>query len=179
MTDPPVTVDVMQHAKPGCEPQYEAAIADLMAAAEGFEGYLGASVFRTGSDYRIVFKFDHLSKLQQWEASAIRRKLVTQVECFTQGKATFQVLTGLETWFTLAPQQAMILPPRYKMRLVTCLAAFPTGNLVSLRIQPWLQGLPGLLRSLVSTVLMLGLMTYVIMPRVTKLFAGWLYPKPL
>jgi uncharacterized protein len=162
-----------------CEPQYEAAIADLMAAAEGFEGYLGASVFRTGSDYRIVFKFDHLSKLQQWEASAIRRKLVTQVECFTQGKATFQVLTGLETWFTLAPQQAMILPPRYKMRLVTCLAAFPTGNLVSLRIQPWLQGLPGLLRSLVSTVLMLGLMTYVIMPRVTKLFAGWLYPKPL
>lgn len=67
-------------------------------------------------------------------------------------------------------------PPRYKMLIVTCIAAFPTLNVVNFLLQP-LKPLPLLLRTLIATVVLLTLMTYVIMPRMTKLFAGWLYPK--
>jgi antibiotic biosynthesis monooxygenase (ABM) superfamily enzyme len=49
----------------------------LISAAEGFDGHLGANVFRTGSEYRVVFKFQHLSNLEAWEKSAIRGKLET------------------------------------------------------------------------------------------------------
>jgi uncharacterized protein len=178
MNDPPVTIDVMKQVKSGCESDFEQALTDLITAAEAFDGHLGANVFRTDSEYRIVFKFNHLSSLQAWETSAIRRKLLERAERFTVGKGAFQVLTGLETWFTLTPQQAIVPPLRYKMLVVTCLAAFPTLNLINVVLQPVLQSLPALLRTLMSMVLMLTLMTYVIMPRMTKLFAAWLYPKP-
>jgi uncharacterized protein len=179
MNDPPVTIDVIKQVKPGCEPEFEQALTDLITAAEGFDGHLGSNVFRTESEYRVVFKFNHLSRLQQWENSAIRRKLVDRAERYTVGAGKFQVLTGLETWFTLTPGQAVVPPLRYKMLIVTCLAAFPTLNLVTLVMSPLLQVFPVLLKTLISMVVMLTLMTYVIMPRMTKLFAAWLYPKTM
>jgi uncharacterized protein len=175
--DPPVTIDVIKQVKPGCASEFESALTELITAAEGFDGHLGATVLRSNSEYRIVFKFNHLTHLQQWETSAIRRKLLERAERLTIGKGKFQVLTGLETWFVLTSQQAVVPPPRYKMLLVTCLASFPTVNVINAALQPWLQVLSPLFRSLVTMVMLLTLMTYVIMPRMTKLFASWLYPK--
>jgi uncharacterized protein len=179
-SDPPVTVDVVQKIIPSREAEFEQVLADLIKAAEAFEGHLGANVFRPSDranpEYRIVFKFDHLSNLRQWEASAIRRKLLERANHLTVGDSKWQTLTGLETWFTLATQQPIVPPPRYKMLIVTCIAAFPTLNVVNFLLQP-LSPLPPLLRTLIATIVLLTLMTYVIMPRMTKLFAGWLYPK--
>lgn len=177
--DPPVTVDVVQKIQPGREAEFEQVLAALIEAAKAFEGHLGVNIFRPSDrakpEYRIVFKFNHMSQLQQWEASAIRRKLLEQAKQLTVGASQWQTLTGLETWFTLTTQQAIVPPPRYKMLIVTCIAAFPTLNLVNFLLQP-LKPLPMLLRTLIATVVLLTLMTYVIMPRMTKLFAGWLYP---
>jgi uncharacterized protein len=39
-----------------------------------------------------------------------------------------------------------------------------------------LSQLPMLLRTLILTGVMVTLMTYVVMPRLTRLFAFWLYP---
>jgi len=180
-TDPPVTVDVVQKIKPGCEADFEAVLTDLTEAAKTFAGHLGVNVFRpadrTNPEYRIVFKFDHLSNLHQWEASPIRRKLLERAKRLTVGDSQWRTLTGLETWFTLSTQQAIVPPPRYKMLIVTCLAAFPTINLINWALHPVDRFLPPLLRLLLGTVILLSLMTYVVMPRVTKLFAGWLYPR--
>lgn len=67
--DPPVTVDILQRVKPGCETAFEQVLTDLIAAARSFEGHLGVNVFRSGSnpnpEYRIVFKFDQVSHLKQ------------------------------------------------------------------------------------------------------------------
>lgn len=179
-SDPPVTVDVVQKIKPGCEAEFEQVLADLIEAAKAFEGHLGANVFRPSDranlEYRIVFKFNHLSNLRQWEESAIRRRLLERIKDLTVGSSKWQTLTGLETWFTLATQRAIVPPPRYKMLIVTCIAAFPTINIINFLLQP-LKASPLLLRTLITTVILLALMTYVIMPRMTKLFAGWLYPK--
>ncbi len=176
--DPPVTIDVLQKIKPGCEAEFEQVLADLIQAAAAFEGHLGANIFRPSDrahpEYRIVFKFAHLSNLRQWEESAIRRKLLERAKQLTAENSQWRTLTGLETWFTLATQQAIVPPPRYKMLVVTCLAAFPTLNVVNFLLHPL--PLPPLLRGLIATVILLTLMTYVIMPRMTKLFAGWLYP---
>ncbi|MBA2510603.1 MAG: antibiotic biosynthesis monooxygenase, partial [Rubrobacteraceae bacterium] len=42
---------------------------------------------------------------------------------------------------------------------------------------PLLNLLPTVLRTLLFTLTMVTLMTYVIMPRMTRLFSFWLYPK--
>jgi antibiotic biosynthesis monooxygenase (ABM) superfamily enzyme len=49
---------------------------------------------------------------------------------------------------------------------------------LSALLRPALTGVPGPLGSLLMTVLMVALMTWVVMPRFTRLFQAWLYPKP-
>ena len=60
--------------------------------------------------------------------------------------------------------------------MITWLAVFALIATILLALGPVLDQLPFLLRSPVLTVLMVSLMTYVVMPRMTRLFSFWLYP---
>ena len=62
------------------------------------------------------------------------------------------------------------------MAIVTWLGVFPIIAVLYSLFGHRLFLLPTLLRALVFSVVMVTLMTYVIMPRVTRLFAFWLYP---
>lgn len=90
-----------------------------------FEGHLGVNVFRptdsSNPEYRIIFKFDRMSNLRRWEESEIRREWLERAESLTLGPPEIQTLTGLETWFTLPAQKAIVPPPRYKIALLTWL----------------------------------------------------------
>jgi uncharacterized protein len=178
--DLPVTVDVLQQVKPGCEDEFEQVLSNLIVAAEAFEGYLGVNIFRPTDrchpEYRIVFKFDHLSNLTRWEDSPIRQQLLERTKHLTVG-SKYQRLTGLETWFTLPSQRAIAPPPRYKMVFITWLVIFPLVNIIPPFLSHLLSPLPPLLRGAMGALFMVLLMTYVVMPRMTKLFARWLYPK--
>ncbi len=180
--DPPATVDILQRVKPGCEDAFEAVLADLIEAAKGFKEHLGVNVFcptkRTDSEYRIVFKFDRISHLKQWETSAIRQKLLKRANRLTLGVGQVSILTGLETWFTLPQSPELPAPPRYKMVVISGLTIYVLSTSINVLIVPLLSPMPVLLRTLVVTLLMVVIMTYIVMPRMTKLFASWLYPKP-
>lgn len=179
--DPPATVDILQRVKPGCETAFEQVLADLIAAAQAFEGHLGVNVFRpvdrANPEYRIVFKFDRISHLKQWETSPIRQRLLERAQQLTIGESRISTLTGLETWFTLPQQPNLPPPPRYKMMVISGLAIYLLINLINWLIVPLIGFLPPLLRTLVVTLLIVAIMTYGVMPRLTKLFAGWLYPR--
>src|SRR5215207_4211885 len=165
--DPPVTAVASRQVKQGCEREFEEWVSGILAAANEFPGYLGSEVLRPSDDpedneYRIVFRFDHASNLHAWENSEEEEKV--------------RVLTGLETWFTLPSKPGEPAPPRYKMAIVTWLAVFPVVAVIFSLFGQWLNLLPTLVRTLVFTVVMVTLMTYVIMPRMTRVFSFWLYP---
>ena len=63
------------------------------------------------------------------------------------------------------------------MAVVTWLAVFPLATVVFMLLDPLLGGFPAVLRTLVFTLVMVSLMTYVVMPRMTRLFSFWLYQK--
>lgn len=178
--DPPVTAVALRRVKPGREQEFEEWVPGIMAAANRFPGYMGSDVFRPtdpGDDeYRIVFRFDHESNMRAWEISAERRHWLEESRPLLQENEKVSMLTGLETWFTLPSKPAEPPPPRYKMALVTWLAVFPLISTIFLALGPVLNLLPTLLRSLILTVIMVSLMTYVVMPRMTRLFSFWLYP---
>ena len=182
--DPPVTVVISRRVKPGCEAAFEKFISGITATAMTFEGHLGTNVFRPNSpadnEYQIIFKFDRASNLQIWEESECRRQWLARAESLRLEPAKIRVITGLETWFTLPSPRRITPPPRYKMATITLLALFPLIQLVGRIFAPLLNlfPLPLLLRSLILTAITVLLMTYVAMPRMTKLFAKWLYPKP-
>lgn len=180
-TDPPVTVEVVQQVRRSKEREFEALLQQIITTASTFDGYLGSSVFRPshqdGSEYRIVFKFNHLENLKRWEHSAVRQQFLTQARSLTVDTGTFSIITGLETWFTLPAKPGMLPPPRYKMVLVSGLAIFGINQLLTILPPGWLAQLPSVLRLLILVFLTTTLMTYVVMPRLTKLLAWWLYPK--
>ena len=179
--DPPVTAVASRRVKPGREREVEEWAEGILAAANGFPGYLGSEVLRPGDapgddEYRIVFRFDQASNMRAWEGSEERHRWLEKAEPLISEERV-KVLTGLETWFTRPAKPGEPAPPRYKMVAVTWLAVYPLITLILLLAGPVLSMLPMLLRTLVLTAVMVTLMTYVIMPRVTRLFSFWLYPE--
>ena len=183
LIDPPVTVIISRRVKPGCEEAFEKFISGITAAAMTFDGHLGTNVFRPNNsadrEYKIIFKFDRASNLKIWEQSECRRQWLARAESLRLEPARIRVITGLETWFTLSSPKRVTPPPRYKMATITLITLFPLIQLAHLTIAPLLEltPLPLLLRSLIITAILVWLMTYVAMPRMTKLFSRWLYPK--
>jgi uncharacterized protein len=178
--DGPVTTTVTRRIKPGHEAAYEAFLAGISGAARGFTGYLGIEVFRPtpggdGGEYRIVYRFDSLAHLHAWLASPEHAAWLERAEPHVAGPMRTQVLTGLESWFTL-PTQPGAPPPRYKMAVLTWATIFPLITLVVVATAPLLGSLPLVLRLAVTTGVTVALMTWVVMPRVTRLLHRWLYP---
>jgi antibiotic biosynthesis monooxygenase (ABM) superfamily enzyme len=72
---------------------------------------------------------------------------------------------------------ALPLPPRYKMAIVMTGVIFVLLNILVPVIRQLTTGLPNLLSTLVGVVIIVLLMTYVIMPLLTKLLRPWLTEK--
>lgn len=175
--DPPMTVLVARQVLPDHRAAFEAALRDLTEAAITFPGHLGVSVFRPAAgenEYRILFKFDRRSRLDAWRADPATEALIAKADDLTEGAARIDTLTGLETWFTAPPGHKP--PPRPKMAVVTWAALFPLVSVLLTVLQPALQRVPFLLGTLLVTGLVTLLMTYVVMPRMTRLLRRWLFP---
>ena len=163
--------------------QLEQAIRNLIAAALRFRGHLGVTVTRPSlpaqPGFRMVYRFDSCEHLRAWEESAEYARLVSEANRYTQGGQHYDVLTGLETWFTLPAQPAMHPPKRTRMTVVTWLGIFPLVYLYAElfnRILP--SGTPAILKVFAVTALVVPTMSYVVAPRLTRLFKNWLYPGP-
>ena len=176
----PVTATVTRRVKPGHENAYEEFLAGISGAAKAFPGYLGEEVFRpadgTGGEYRIVYRFDSPAHLRGWLESRERAAWLERAEPHVAGPMRTQFLTGLESWFTLPAQPGAPAPPAYKMAILTWVTIFPLITLVVVVSAPLIGSLPIVPRLAVTTLVTVSLMTWAVMPRVTRLMRRWLYP---
>jgi antibiotic biosynthesis monooxygenase (ABM) superfamily enzyme len=62
------------------------------------------------------------------------------------------------------------------MALLTWIAIFPLITALVVALGPLLEGLPLVARLGITTAIAVPLMTWVVMPRVTRLLRRWLYP---
>lgn len=176
----PVTVVVTRRVKPGREADYEAWLERLLRGAAALPGYLGTTVHRpspTGPrEYTSVFRFDTLEHLRAFEASDLRRRALAEVVDLVEADAAWRQLTGLEFWFTAPPGTVVPQPSRPRMALlmivVVYLLVLSIGQLVALV----LGDAPAALRLLVTIAIEVALLTWVIMPRLTRALARWIYP---
>jgi hypothetical protein len=81
----------------------------------------------------------------------------------------------MEFWFTPSVAAQRPAPPRYKQMLVAWLAIFPVSTALTLALRPVLDEIPFLARGVLISGMMVVLMTYLVMPFMTRLFARWLY----
>lgn len=180
-TTSPLTVVVSRRVKKGQEAEFEKLSSQMTERASAFRGYLGATMFRPSSaddpEYRIVFRFRDGDTLTAWEESEERAELLEQIESLLVQPSEREVTSGIITWFTLPGQNPVKPPPKWKMTIVSWLALYPAVTLVFVLFGDMLASVPLLFRTMIVTVVVMLLMTYVLMPRMTRWFSFWLFPK--
>ncbi len=178
-TDGPFTTVVRRTIRSGKEQAFEEWLKGIMQDAKDFDGHLGAGIIRPSlhshPEYVIVFRFDTYDHLISWETSEIRREWVQRVQPLITGETSVQRMTGLEYWFTVPDHPGSTPPPRYKMAFVTWLALFPLVIAVPPLLLRYIGMLPSWGQVMIIAAVMVLLMTYVVMPQMTRLFSSWLY----
>ena len=176
-----VTVSITRTVKPGSEVEFERALHDFVQRSLALDGQLGVHIMRpapgSGSrEYGIVRKFASREALASFRTSPeylAWNQIATEL---TEGSGRVEVLTGLESWFTLpgAPLRAL---PKWKMALLTLLGVFPTSLFLGETVGRFTRAWPLPLRVLVFAVLMVALLTWVVMPVLSRFFHPWLSSK--
>ena len=178
-----VTVVVTRRVKSGHESQYENWLKRLLEEAKSMKGYLGATVQKPvpgTTEYTSVFRFDNVENLRKFEESEIRARYLREVVDYVEADAIWKKFSGLEFWFsppmgTIVPQ-----PSRFRMALVMIIVVY--GLVISIgQLVATLVGdvIPSYIRLFVTISIEIFLMTFVLMPRLTKLLAKWIYPSSL
>lgn len=179
--DGPVTVVVTRHVKSGQEANYEQWLHQLIADASALPGYLGAQVHRptasTPREYTSVFRFDSVVHLRAFEASELRRKALRDVLPLVEADAAWKELTGLEFWFTPPPGTVVPQPSRIRMALLMIVVVYGLVLSIGTAVAMVLKDAPMPLRLLVTITIEVFLMTYFLMPRLTRWLARWIYPR--
>lgn len=172
-----VTRIARRRARPGREAEYEASLREMLAAMRAHAGFLGGDMIppeTPGDEYQLVVRFASEAELQQWDTSPARRAILERQRELAEGEPGFRYLSGLEAWFEPAMVPASVHPPRLRMAVVTWLGIFPTVSFFMWAVAPRLQAVPFLPRTAILTGLIVVTMTWVVMPRLTRLMRPWL-----
>lgn len=177
-----VTVVITRRVKPGHEAAYEAALAALQADGHQFEGYLGATTQRPPAGaaepvYTSVIRFTGVPQLRAFERSERRAAFVAAVAPHVQADAAWAEHTGLEFWFSPPAGTVVPQPVRWRMALVMVAVVYALVALIGGAMAALLPGVPPPLRLLLTIALEVALLTWWLMPRLTRWLAPWIYPR--
>jgi antibiotic biosynthesis monooxygenase (ABM) superfamily enzyme len=177
----PVTVVVTRRVLAGHAAAYEAALASLQRDSAALPGYLGATTQRPAPDappeYTSVFRFARVADLRAFEASPRRAAFLAEVAPHVEPDPAWRELTGLEFWF--GPPQGAVVPQPVRWRMAVVMVVVVYGLVLTIggAVGAVLAGWPSWLRLLLTIVIEVVLMTWWLMPRLTRWLAPWIYPR--
>ena len=177
MSGHPYHVAITRRALPGKEAEFKEGLLQFFHESFRHGSVLGASMIvpPPGSDSRefgILRSFTSKAESVAFYESDMFRVWDERAAALTEGQAEYRDLDGLEAWFR-APQK----PPRWKMAVATLIGVYPTSLFLSLTIGLLTRQLPLPLGALIFSAAMVGLLTWLVMPFVTKLMRSWLVKK--
>ena len=94
----------------------------------------------------------------------------------TEGSGRAEELCGLETWFTL-PGQPLRPLPQWKMAIATYLGVLPVVMFLSLTLGPLIGSWGFIAKNVVFNALVVALLTWAVMPIITRALHRWLHPE--
>lgn len=170
---------LVNHTVPAVKkPAFLDALRVMLGRAGSFPGSLGSAIFQQeeGALARITIlhRFASVADRDAWLASrdfATWQEAIAATSCTLEHVRTY---SGMEALFAAGRADA---PPRWKMALVLLIAVLPLSFALSQWFGKALSSIPPLTGALITSPIMVLLMTYVLVPLLTKLFAGWLQPE--
>ncbi len=179
----PVTVVITHKAKRGCEEQFKAWLKGINKEATQYQGYMGVQVIEPPSasdrEYVIIIRFDSYEHLKIWNGSDIRKHYLDELHILTVDESTYKYQRGLDSWVSLPERPEQMPPPRHKMAFIIWLALTPLILLIPPITEPLLSelGLTKPLPALITCAILVVLMTYAVMPLMSRMFKKWLFPQ--
>ena len=178
----PITLVISEVVEPNLIEEYEAWTKGINQSAQQFEGFMGVDVIRPRDhqypEYVVIVKFDNYDHCKTWLTSSVYQQWMRRSKEFIARRSLQHQSSGLEIWFTL-PKSSLPNPPQpayYKQVIVGVITVYPLILLANIVIAPFLQGFPPLIGLLISVIFVSALLTYPVMPYLTKLLGFWLYP---
>ncbi|AEV84213.1 antibiotic biosynthesis monooxygenase [Actinoplanes sp. SE50] len=184
MKSPPqlaVTVAITRRIDPSRDAEMAAWVRAGASLAETFPGFLGTGWVRPeprSPEWHMLYRFADAGSLSDWEESPQRQWWLSSAEGFVE-HTRVEKRTGIEGWFD-PPRESPIDPPapaapaRWKQATTIWLGFFPVSLLSGWLLAPHLITLNLVLRTLISTLVLTPIMTYLVLPRITRILQPWL-----
>jgi|SRR5439155_6458663 len=177
----PITISVTRTVKSGSEAAFERALHDFVQRSLTLPGQLGVYIIRpapgSGSrEYGIVRKFVNREALTEFRTSPEYLEWNHLAVNLTEGNGRTEELSGLESWFT-PPGAPLRSLPKWKMAVATFLGVFPVAMVLNLTLGPAITSWHFILRNALFNACVVSLLTWLVMPIVTRALHGWLHPQ--
>jgi antibiotic biosynthesis monooxygenase (ABM) superfamily enzyme len=174
----PIHIAITRRVRPGCEAEFQEALREFLQTSFGHESVQGASMLvpPPGSENRefgILRTFASEGDRDAFYESPIFRVWDERARALTEGEPVHRQLHGLEAWF----RSSQDVPPRWKMAVATLVGVYPTSLFLALTVGRWTGSFPFLLGSLIFAGLMVAMLTWAVMPGVTRILHPWLHPE--
>jgi len=164
------------------ESQFRQWQSEIRSGVSQFKGYLKTDIFPpikgVQEKWHIVVHFDTSANLIEWLDSDIRYHLIN-IGKRNFGSYQYKIGTGLEGWFSDQTNSPRLNPPAWKQNLAVLFGLYPTVMIETLLfshfhlMESWSLAPKILVSNLVSS----SLLTWAVMPTVTRLLKFWLKPQ--
>ena len=148
---------------------------DILVELATSPGFLQADLFEpvegVQDDTVVVLAFDTRANLDRWLASDERRRILQQMEEYTQGDRTVNVVGGFAGWFESTGRARV---KKWKSAAAVLLALIPTSlafTAIRLALFP---DLHPAFASVIGNVVGIIVLTWLLMPIVTRRLDPWL-----
>lgn len=189
----PITISIERTVDPARIAEATAWMQTGINLATSYPGFLGSGWVRAGTNsttWHMLYRFADDAALLHWEQSPERAWWLQSGSGFVHDQRT-ERRTGIEGWFDEPTEitvehagtssGAPAAPPRWKQAVTIWLGFFPLNLLftyvVTLLVPGW-GALPILVHVLITTLCLTPIMTYLMLPAVTRMLRRWLSPKP-
>ncbi|MEU6969585.1 antibiotic biosynthesis monooxygenase [Kitasatospora aureofaciens] len=180
-----VTAVISHHVLTSREPQFVRWHAKLQKVQEKAPGYMGHELFRpvpgVQENWVSIVRFDTQEHLENWLTSTARRKLLDDGRDAFASYDVRQIRSAFSGWFRFGRESGTsTVPPNWKQAMCVLLGLYPTVMLLNLTVGKALQAAqtPGYLALFISNVLSVSILTWAVMPLISRAMEFWLAPGP-
>lgn len=174
-----VSIVIINRIKTNFQLEYESWQNRIEKEIKKFEGFIGISDKKlegTNNEYFTLFQFDTTANLNKWQNSEILLEYLNELKQYTISESKVTLHQGLEIFFH-KDETTKYQTPFYKKVMIGVIAVYPLIILVSKLydwLNPWAEIIPFDVGLFFQVIVVSTLLTYPVMPFLTKMLHKWL-----
>lgn len=174
MSDEFCTVVIVRVVRSGCETAFESVLNEAIPQLLKFPGHLGVLMLRPhlgGREYGAVLRFASRHNWDDFQSWSEYQSFLAKLNPFLEEVPHVNAVSGLQAWFDCSDGRQ---PPIWKMAVVTWIGVCMTVGVVNWVLGPLILNWGWFSTLLFANAVVVVILTWVVMPLLTRVTQGWL-----